>query len=449
LRIIPAGSSVLDFRKTEWLALGALCENAESSRSPRKRNAISGLYSIQHSQVFLALALNRLNFFIVSPWFLHFVPAKVRGNDAARREQLFPYLIKLAPQIIAAAFALVYVSGFLCQITFLDRFGIHDITAELWRAKYIHTGILFLLFPVAIVIPLALKVSLKNTEVKQALSDSASPVGRPFAQSIFHTIIKAIRGNPSEQFKFPLVTMASFFNISIVFYLLIFTPGDFFQKHEHMMALIVVLSFIGPKAIDIIFKHVLRSELFGGRYLARWFLVLAPIIWMDSAVFAGLRLYLLNILKRGFWYIIFVLMVPYAIARANHHARKLQNPRSKMEARFIGIFLGLMFYFLATVSFTFRIYPFIPIARGGGDFTESPSATFVFTDKIEPSRVLGTNGVSSQYIVIEQSPTSIFVANRADSGGPAQWRDMQHMPNLIEIRKMVIDGTIYRHIPSP
>src|SRR5674476_1469603 len=73
----------------------------------------------------------------------------------------------LTPQWFALLIAMTYASGFLLVFTFLDRFGIREGGEEFLKAKYIHAGILFLLFPVSILIPSALFISLTVAEVKK------------------------------------------------------------------------------------------------------------------------------------------------------------------------------------------------------------------------------------------------------------------------------------------
>jgi hypothetical protein len=59
----------------------------------------------------------------------------------------------VAQQWFGLLILLVYGSGFLCEYTFLDRFGIQESGQDFFRVKFIHVGILFLLFPISILIP--------------------------------------------------------------------------------------------------------------------------------------------------------------------------------------------------------------------------------------------------------------------------------------------------------
>jgi hypothetical protein len=79
----------------------------------------------------------------------------------------------LAPQWFAIVLTIVFVSGFLCQFTFFDRFGIDDSGDAFLKARYIQAGILIFLFPISILMPIVLTISLKHTELKERYSISA------------------------------------------------------------------------------------------------------------------------------------------------------------------------------------------------------------------------------------------------------------------------------------
>jgi hypothetical protein len=89
-------------------------------------------------------------------------------EQQSRKQLTFNALLKdcVAPQWFALLIVLVYGSGFLCEYTFLDRFGIQESGQDCFRIKFIHVGILFLLFPISILIPIVLKISLKRIEFK-------------------------------------------------------------------------------------------------------------------------------------------------------------------------------------------------------------------------------------------------------------------------------------------
>jgi len=59
--------------------------------------------------------------------------------------------------------------GFICVYTFLERLGIREMGGDFLKGKYIHVGILFLLFPLSILCPVVFAISLKKIQAKMHL----------------------------------------------------------------------------------------------------------------------------------------------------------------------------------------------------------------------------------------------------------------------------------------
>jgi hypothetical protein len=458
----------------------------------------------------------------------------------------------LAPQWLAVLLTLIYASGFLCEFTFLDRFGIHDTGDEFLRSKYIHAGILFLLFPISIVIPLVLKMSLKNAELKKSKCTSFSVgdikdlrnfvsklINKSDPVSIFlsgmldknglealekcqrpHTIPKNLEeilleninrviasgsiydetrfasvnlrpetkkllnkirsGNGTDRrimrfnrliledaypkvlevcsFKFPLYTLASFFNISAVFYFFLFTPHNFIFAKGLWIALLMVVSFVGPICINAFVNYLIVPRFQKWLiFILRWSLLVFVILGMDIWIFLGFFQPLGSIFwgdhripDGAIYYVVFVGLVPYVMWRSNQHSKKIQNQRSKAEIRLVGVSLSLMFCFLAVVSFAIRVYPCIPVARGGGNYTESPLVMLSFRPVLGTLPIVNSNTIalstSNSFIIIERTSASLFLANINDEGGPAAWVKMRHLPHIIEVRRDSVDQIFYTQV---
>ena len=57
------------------------------------------------------------------------------------------------PVLFATLTGLTFVTGFIVEITFLDRFGLRETGVEFFKAKYLHVGILLLLFSCFVALP--------------------------------------------------------------------------------------------------------------------------------------------------------------------------------------------------------------------------------------------------------------------------------------------------------
>jgi len=473
-------------------------------------------------------------------------------------------------QWFALLIAMTYASGFLCIYTFLDRFGIREGGEEFLKAKYIHAGILFLLFPVGILIPLALKISLKAAEIKREHSsailkeeiinlsslakrlseksddlssflsdqlDQNAKVALAKYQSqntnaqeletalvnnlnrIISEILiydknrfqnidlrpetkklcekgtlrhwKYIRLNrllledaqllsflddrkkfgisinasqegeaaKSGPFRFPIASMFYFLNISMVFYFFIFTPRNFAFTKEILIALIIITTFLIPLITDYCITTFIIPRFHVLRTILRWILVFC-LIAMDWLLFRGffrqLRIIFWGhhlIPNGGVWYVIFLTMIPYMMWRFNRHASKHETQRGKMETRLIGVSLSLMFLFLGIMSFAGRVYPYIPAAKGGGNYVESPLVKLSFRQVPGTGSIVPTNNpvwaalsVSNCFVMIERTPTALYLADIHDNGGPTEWQHMRHLPHIIEVRRDSIDQVTYTQV---
>ena len=72
-------------------------------------------------------------------------------------------LARLAIKSMTILGAFAYVAGFLIDYTFSNSFFIRDSSVEIFKAKYIYTGLLFLQFPLSI---LAVAYTFRKIEKK-------------------------------------------------------------------------------------------------------------------------------------------------------------------------------------------------------------------------------------------------------------------------------------------
>src|ERR1043165_702099 len=47
------------------------------------------------------------------------------------------------------------------------------------------------------------------------------------------------------------------------------------------------------------------------------------------------------------------------------------------------------------------------------------------------------------FVIISKTPTSVFLANINDEGGPVKWQEMRRLPGIIEIHRDSIDQIVY------
>jgi hypothetical protein len=359
-------------------------------------------------------------------------------------------LAGIVPQGFALLIGLTYASGFLCVFTFLDRFGIHESGEDFFRAKYVHVGILFLLFPVSILLPFLLSLSVRKVVLNLADNKGADESSQK-TQSM---------GGQEKQEKFhvPVSSILIFMNMCAVFYIFFFTPRDFALKRIYIFPLIFLVSFLGPLLTDnFVKKNIVphKSDDFA-KYL-RWFFVLVLIGALDYFAFKGYLLQLWKIFWGDRWipdgaiyYFILIILIPFTLWRTNDRCKQINHLRAKTEMRLSAICLIGMFYFLSIIAFALTVYPAIPVSKGGGNYAESPCVKLNFhpvpgllpvVNAVNPlEQELST---SNNFVIVEITPSSLFLARTNDNGGPMKWQKMRDLPNIIELRRDSIDEIVY------
>ena len=378
------------------------------------------------------------------------------GDEAP--EKFVTRMATVGSSWFAMVVALIYASGFLCIYTYLDHFGIRGTGGDFFRARFVYVGILFLLFPVSVIVPLVVALSLRRIYTKIRVQPRGKP---PHAQR------GPSRGTPTaplQAIKAPSVHITSyllFLNMGWVFYVcLLFTPREFLTSggKQLVVPLIFVTSILGPAFIQWFVDHFIvahRSDSFS-RFLSwtTFIVIVAPLdYWTFKGYFHELWLILWGsggVAPAGaITYFVLTALVPFSFWRANLRCKETTNRRGRIETRIAAACLSLMFYFLSIQSFAVRVLPYIPVAKGGGDYSEGPYAhvilrgilpvsTSILQNNMRPSQVQ-----SGAFVVIEQTPLSLFLADAREAGGPKEWRRMKKLPRVLEIPRERIEQVVY------
>jgi len=353
-------------------------------------------------------------------------------------------LLKLAqiiPGWFAVLAALTYACGFVCVYSFMDRFGLRESTTDFLKAKYVHAGILFFLFPGGIVLPLLVLLILK------AIGDNS----------------KAAEGESSKTVSPPVViylpTVVLFLNMLLVFYVCVmFMPRNYLHTHQLLLMLIVASGLVAPALIMHVAKHWIKEkkeQTFGNN--ARWCVALIVVFVLDYYAFRGSFPELKHIVwgtsgapSGAIYYYLFVGLIAFVVWRIRLRSKNLATFREKCLLWAAGISVSLVLLFFAALAFAARVYPFIPVAKGGGDLSQSPCITVEFSPRMLEGK---TNLVgdplflaltrSNCFVIIEQTVTSLYLANTNEKGGPLSWREGTNYPRIVELRRMVVDRIVY------
>lgn len=360
-------------------------------------------------------------------------------------------ILRHIPTLLTSLAAITYGSGFLCVYVFLDHYGIHETSGDFLRARYIYVGILIVLFPLSFLLPMVMTISARHGETKMRAKERKDKEAKCLLEGLPLPTAETPEEVDSKRVK--LSTIFIGINALGVLYIWsVFLPLSVITAHQGSMATLLTLTIIGPVIILKFVKLLIVPHLSAivSRIL-RWALLLPCIMLFDYLCIAGYRRQLLRVLwgdhgDGAMWYFLLFTLIPLTIWRTNKRASTLASERSRVELQVGNIGFNAMIYFVGVVTFALRVYPNIPLSHGGGDYTEAP----IITIHLRNTDLLNTRfkSMSGNYIMIEQTPSAIFVASSTDKGGPTIWRTMLCFPNVIEVPRDVIERLDYCRYPQ-
>lgn len=329
------------------------------------------------------------------------------------------------PQWFVPIVGFVYATGYLIIFRFFNRFGLRDTSGDLFKAKYIYVGLMYLVFagmPITLICILALARQLKHDKKVTGQSGGSGPL---------------------------TPTLILFLNLVLLFaVLVIFAPTGFVRTRPHLFPIICLVTFLGP-VMQLLAANTLKD----GPYqnLANWvawILGLATVISLDWYSLYGLLGFLYEVFLGGAYSLIFACMIGYLIWRTYERTAN-RHRREQVLLMLLALCTIVPLYFLSVLSFAARIYPYIPVRNGGGDYS-SERPIILCVDEAGKSALPEEvfEGSSKEHLctrdlmLIEETTTSIFVADPDAAGGPAQWRTGKG-PRVIEIRRDKIVSMVY------
>lgn len=376
--------------------------------------------------------------------------------------ELDPIHLEKLPHWFVPAAGIIYATGFLIIFTFMERFNVRE-TGDFFKVKYIHAGIMYWLFPIIVVVPLysfyllwrlgraKKKDALQELERHKlkALEDVAdNRESRSVIEKEWDDRIADLKKNPPAGFQIYVPSAVLVVNLLLVFYVFaIFAPPGFASGKEYVIPVIFSTTLIG-----IILIRVATSKLTEGigRY-ARWLLCLGTVLGLDWYAFSGLLSFLWGIVwGGGKYFLIFLFLIPVILDRTRIRLTEIQSRNARAVLRLIAFCLVFALYYLSVLAFALRLYPYIPVIKGGGDYYNTPNVVLCFQEGnaklASPDLSAIPQGTapclpSKPLQIIEETSTSIFVADPTD-GGPAAWR-IGKKPIVFEIRRDRIASITY------
>jgi hypothetical protein len=295
---------------------------------------------------------------------------------------------------LAAIAAIVYATGFLIEFTFLSSFGIRDAATDLFKAQYIYIGTLCLGFPTAVGIVFVRYFRLRKPDEAERKGTSSFFL----AMSLYLAFYLLVAFSPRRLFEEHQWGIFILFCVNMTGVLLTHDAEAAIKEREGWKKLSDMLGFADT------FWLVLRRGLL--------FASLALIVFIFWSVWTPLW----TMVHEGAWlYVALVSNVIFILWRVS-------KAISRGQSRVISFCHVAVYGYLSVLVFAHRVYPFIPLSRGGGDYSEGGALSVFtfdshFSDSIpealvgsyHPSlSVSGTAQPNSQIPTIQSKPVVIL-----------------------------------------
>ncbi|HUJ08525.1 MAG TPA: hypothetical protein VL171_00725 [Verrucomicrobiae bacterium] len=157
----------------------------------------------------------------------------------------------------------------------------------------------------------------------------------------------------------------------------------------------------------------------------------------------------MNLPEGGVYFVFFMLLIFFFGFRMRYRSNQIKDKSHYVQTIIgTGCILVTLFY-LSLLSFSRWIYPYIPVAKGGGDYSECRPVRLTFNSNttaegefLVPPEIQSKNS-SNCLIVLDDNSSIVFLVDTNDAGGPSDWRSCSRKPPVYEIRRNVISCITY------
>jgi hypothetical protein len=352
--------------------------------------------------------------------------------------------LEKAPEWFLAVAGLIYATGFLVVFTFFARLGIREAGTEFFKVKYVHVGILCLIIPALTAISIYALSYMSRIEVEKKNQGLVADI---------HISLPSV-----------VLTL----NLIGTFYMYVmFSPPGYFRTRAHLIPLIFGITLFGLTAVqqltrkgfvvfigrsaDKVRRISVKPETIGSAL--RWILCLAVVVFLDRYSFRGLGHDLWEMFSGnmhvtnggGYVFLAFVLVMLFLFWRVSRRSRMIVDHKLKVALWASGLSLMFATFYICVLSFSYSVYPYIPAERGGGSYVDSSEVVLTFQGSpgVLPVDLLESGSKSKPLLIIEETSTSVYVANPKDAGGPVEWR-RGGRPDVIAIRREIVNSIEYK-----
>jgi hypothetical protein len=341
-------------------------------------------------------------------------------------------VFSVIPKWFLVILGVVYASGYFVVLTHLDTFGISASSAEFWRGKYIHIGILCVALPLIVNGTIYPFLFIYRSRFKRIKKDNPAEYQRLVPrlrrilpvmilylnfEGIFYIFVMFTR--PATREPHSPIGMGSLLAVLIAT-LCMFIITGFEELHRRIVQWVekrLEVPWFWPESWDKV------------TVVLRWLLVLV-VLCLDVRFLLQYDVLLLELLEYHWhglliyaslvWALGFFLWKMYRFINKPIGRSQTRLLRKERIAAWIlvGCIMSPLCY-LMLVPFSHSVFLYIPATRGGGDYTVSPQVSIDLKQRSAPDTAATK---TKAMVLIEETSTGIYVADPDDAGGPKEWR---------------------------
>lgn len=384
--------------------------------------------------------------------------------------------------------AVIYAAGFLIVLNFLSPYGVSDI--DIVEAKYVQVGTLFgiaccifllsfswfaflikstpkwdegtlgrliLSERVQINKILSMRRYLRWSFVRKSPRITIGHIGKVIAEG------DSIGSNEKKNIAkphatYPTVT-STILMLCVFYYCITFAPRDFARHNTSLIA----VNFLFPVLMTL---TGLISDSSGrhGRVARRDAINLQRILlFLQSSAFlitlSRLENFVAMVQERLWLSFVFpclMFFISYYGFRVVYRMRQSGADKAQQIHLFLSHgFIILVFFYLSIISFAHSVYPYIPVARGGGSYVEEEPVFITFKansqGKVEVDEDIQIKNALHSFLIFEETSSSVYLIdiheheNLHGNGrtGPENWRNDPIKPTVYKIEREEIASIAY------
>lgn len=330
---------------------------------------------------------------------------------------------------------LAYLCGFLVVEAFFFRIGIHDLNMELLRLRYIQTGLLFLAFPLFVLVPSSMLLWMHFQQRKHfAAITRSTPKDRP---SVSHVG----RNHLSHTVQVLCVGMC--------FYtFLLFETSEAFHRRLWQMTILLALTILPGLLLPREFGFTATKE----HRFWRWIFALGSVGLLVGMLW-GPELYqpMVLAMKNGASYWVLTVALCLCIFQS-----LLEQDQPLFPGQDKGLIIArsaiiLILAFLGTYAFAYRLFPLIPAEKGGGNYFYARNAKLCFPAGVKLDAIKQVlaqslvNDCSLPVKVIEATDSMLYVTLSSNQKGES-WADVENFPAIYSVQRS--DLALFEYIAN-